>query len=103
MSEFKGTPGPWRVVRNTFEEYSSTEYCELAIKGHAEGMDLVVAGVVSDCIDEHKANANLIAAAPELFDCLQEVFVIGNRLVADVYGDDFVRKARAALAKALGQ
>lgn len=44
--------------------------------------------------------AHLIAAAPELLAALEEVFVIGDRLVSDVYGYEFVGKARSAIAKA---
>lgn len=106
MSEFKGTPGPWRIVRNQFEEYCSTEYCELAIKGHAEEMDLVVAGVVSDCIDEHKANANLIAAAPDLLSIAMRLTALEGEWHPDRYQDEkalLLKDARAVLAKALGQ
>lgn len=38
----------------------------------------------------------------ELLGALKEVFIIGDRLVSDVYGDEFVEKARAAIAKAEG-
>jgi len=44
----------------------------------------------------------LMAAAPDLLAALQEVFVIGDRLVGDVYGYEFVTAARAAIAKATG-
>jgi hypothetical protein len=40
--------------------------------------------------------------ASDLLEALQEVFVIGDRLVDDVYGYEFVQKAKAAIAKALG-
>ena len=38
----------------------------------------------------------------ELVDVVKEVFSIGERLVDDVYGYDFVQKAKAVLAKAQG-
>ena len=42
----------------------------------------------------------LHAVNADLLESLQEVFVIGDRLVSDVYGGEFVEKARAAIAKA---
>ena len=48
------------------------------------------------------ANARLIASAPELLALLQEVFSIGDRLVDDVYGHEFVQNAKAAITKATG-
>lgn len=116
MSEFKGTPGPWQITRNQYSEYCSTENCELAIKGNDGEMNLVVAGVVSDCIDEHKANANLIAAAPDLLQTLQTLVdridyyaslpdrgEVNIEDWAYTAGSDDMNAARAALAKALGQ
>jgi hypothetical protein len=38
----------------------------------------------------------------ELLDALTDVFAIGDRLVSDVYGREFVEKARAAITKAKG-
>ena len=44
-------------------------------------------------------NDNLVG---ELVDVVKEVFSIGERLVDDVYGYEFVQKAKAVLAKAQG-
>lgn len=92
----KHTPGPWRLIRNQFSEYCSTEFCEMAIMSGGD-MNMIVAGVVSDCIEEHQSNARLIAAAPELLEAL-----IGLVLVHGDYSDE-VTAAHAAIRKALGE
>lgn len=46
---------------------------------------------------------DLADMAEALVEALQEVFVIGDRLVDDVYGHEFVEKARAAIAAATGE
>ena len=51
-----------------------------------------------------KAEADSLRAVnAELLDALTEVFSIGDRLVSDVYGGEFVHKARAAIASASKQ
>jgi hypothetical protein len=45
----------------------------------------------------------LHALNAQMLEALQEVFVIGDRLVADVYGREFVHTARAAIAAAREQ
>lgn len=40
---------------------------------------------------------------PDLLAALKEVFIIGDELVKDVYGYEFVEKAQAAIKKADGQ
>lgn len=106
--KMKHTPGPWRLIRNQFSEYCSTEFCEMAIMSGGD-MNMIVAGVVSDCIEEHQSNARLIAAAPELLEALKRIHM---RLEA--YHDSeqempvdslFVclDAARAAIHKATGE
>lgn len=46
---------------------------------------------------------SLLVVKSELLEALEEVFVIGDRLVSDVYGHEFVEKARAAISKARGE
>lgn len=51
--------------------------------------------------DAIKAERDALRAVnAELVEALTEVFSIGDRLVSDVYGGEFVHEARAALAKA---
>lgn len=79
MSEFKGTPGPW-IVRSQ----------EIQSVGTEDKMTAMCYGI---------ENANLIAAAPELLEALQDALH-----AHDKHGEhsewDF---ARNAIARALGQ
>jgi uncharacterized NAD-dependent epimerase/dehydratase family protein len=105
MSKHKHTPGPWTAL---------PEECDkpyVRIRGTRLGWRFKIANVMNAGYDdppereveETRANAALIAAAPELLEALQEVFMIGDRLVSDVYGYEFKEKARAAIAKATGE
>ncbi|WP_370607667.1 MULTISPECIES: hypothetical protein [Citrobacter] len=86
MSEFKGTPGPWKYTIRNVNEMMTTfhgvvmgdTYIEIATRNERE-------------------DAQLISAAPELLEALQAVV-----MVADRQTDEF-DKARAAIAKALGK
>lgn len=95
MSEFKGTPGPWNVRSKQIQSV-----------GTDEKMTAMCYGV---------ANANLIAAAPELLEALQ-LIIKDLRIRAKVRGDidddgtvvldigsGVLMKANDAIAKALGQ
>lgn len=98
MSEFKGTPGPWNIIRDNrsgeivsigpaySEEYAGTCWIEVS-----------------------QANDNLIAAAPDLLEALIPTTKLemwtesadDDELVIMSVGT--VRKMRAAVAKALGE
>ncbi|MEB6533242.1 hypothetical protein MXM51_01585 [Pantoea stewartii] len=93
MSEFKGTPGPWSTDRagDVFAE-----------GGRNDGQLGIVAGVAgADWSAEDVANANLIAAAPELLEALQDM-VESYQYEASMENPSLL-KARAAITKALGQ
>lgn len=86
----KHTPGPWDAR---------------SFNGGVFAQDVFVASVYGDdpdCRpdDRMRANARLIAAAPELLDALIELADCG----AEAWGEDrpCVRIARAAIAKAAG-
>jgi len=96
MSDFKGTPGPWVVEEDT------------SITSDRDGF-LCEAHGDSTSWDEDQANANLIAAAPELLEALQDM-LSGWQYIrsqhGDLYGvgwDRAEQKAVSAIAKALGQ
>ena len=102
MQEFKGTPGPWRV--NTIGKHWNNPALV-----HLE----VTFGTDGECICDtvyRREDADLIAAAPELLESLQELFAHYKEL-ADSGGagnwkleDEPVgKKAIAAIAKALGK
>ncbi|EMK0756415.1 hypothetical protein ACW2AL_16900 [Providencia sp. PROV170] len=119
--EFKGTPAPWFI-----EEYDINGKCDakyfdirsMSTDGY-EYMDLLDSVIVGD--EKALANAHLIAAAPELFDTLQELIQtheyslrIGYERIIELGGDcdspeiminkdSSLNKAKAAITKALGQ
>lgn len=99
MSEFKGTPGPWRVSEKV------GDFIHIRHNNNEPGaMSLNLAHVTarSSWAREAEANAQLIAAAPELLKVLQTlVFAIDNGTQMDVM--IATDEAEAAIAKALGE
>lgn len=107
MQDFKGTPGPWKV--NTIGQHWNNKSLT-----HIE----VTFGFEGECVCDtvyEMANANLIAAAPELLEALQ-LIIKDLRIRAKVRGDidddgtvvldigsGALMKANDAIAKALGQ
>lgn len=97
MSEAKFTPGVWGLDASTYGD-------EIDIyplrDGHPEIGRWAEICVVKDYEGslEMKANAHLIAAAPELYEVLSEAMERGGVIQMCLYG-----KALAALAKARGE
>lgn len=104
MSEFKGTPGPW-VASKSDRSIGPV----IRDDDHSYGMILPVAWVEFDGKPgHHQSNANLIAAAPELLEALQDVLSELEGILLDEYStepedNEYCVKARAAIKKALGQ
>ena len=84
----KHTPGPWstdgRVLRNAAGNSIASS-----------GNNRVVTG------DELYASMTLAAAAPDLLAALESL--LDDADVCEVAGDDAIRQARAAIAKAKGE
>lgn len=103
MKEFKGTNGSW------FKDKGSRGIGPLSTDDdQTYGMVMPVAWVEFDIDDKvQQANANLIAAAPDLLLCLQQIVSSAYRL--GVVSDDDsglsleVSKAEFYIAKALGE
>lgn len=91
MKEFKGTPGPWH-----WDEEG------LGNKNH------IVFGKEYPAEMTSKANKDLIAAAPELLEALQEL-ISGYEdrehlgMFDMLVHGDLIQKANAAINKALGE
>ena len=86
MKEFKGTKGKWSKYRDTID-------CD-------DGNSIAkVQGCYS--LDVEKANAQLIASAPELLEALQELVNLSFKLGINDSAK-FVN-ARKAINKALGE
>ncbi|MEY1000276.1 hypothetical protein AB7263_18930 [Providencia rettgeri] len=97
--EFKGSKSPWNYDGN--------------VRGAVEGsIDDLIASVYPmhyENAEEMKANAHLIAAAPDLLESLRELVSAMERYEIDV-GESapvehkkMMKKAKAAITKALGQ
>ena len=95
MKEFKGTPGPWEKDRN------NTHSGQIATIHGCKGNDWVEVWSPKwpDNESVQEANANLIAAAPELLDLLIELIDIEGPQPGHVM---WARKVKSVINKALG-
>ena len=92
----KHTPGPWEAVGNLVRSPM------VQPQGLSKGVQ------IAECRDayflshteESKANARLIAAAPELLEALQEMVSLVEMVIP--FDGPQQRKARAAITKATG-
>lgn len=96
--EFKGTPAPWIII-------DGDDYFNITAKS-TESSPNYMPLLDSDSIGmiEMRANAHLIAAAPELLEALIELTESAKESI-DGLGDlsDAIDTAKSAIAKALGQ
>lgn len=103
MSETKFSPGPWKAIRDPLHYGSlSTVYAGSTDEKAGIGAQMLVQiGGWSDPT-EQEANANLIAAAPELYEalemCVKHLDADGN-----LWSKEDQAMAIAALAKARGE
>ncbi|WP_312212375.1 hypothetical protein [Pseudescherichia sp.] len=99
MDKFEGTPGPWEVAGLCCDavgtEFDSVWYKAICHRPERTGGKLT---------DEYNANMRLIAAAPELLEALQSLFI------ATLYGvrnssamNSALEKSQDAINKALGK
>ena len=98
MSAFKGTPGPW-AVRVEEQHYVTSAEGRIANvlfpRYSADGAEVM-------------ANDRLIAAAPDLLDTVEELLLEIDRSMPHCTDamqripSDSLRRARAAIAKAVG-
>lgn len=97
--EIKHTPGPWVLGESSggrhFRAVNAREHSELATVVWVMEDDDMEGAQSPEC----EANANLIAAAPELLDALHAIAGGSVQRVSD----DLHRAARAAIAKAKGE
>lgn len=92
MKEFKGTPGPW-VADKTSRAVGPISRDD----DQSYGMVIPVAWIEFDQeVEIHESNQNLIAAAPELLEALQD---LESR--ACIYVN--TSKAKESIKKALGE
>ncbi len=111
MSGERHTPGPWQVDD---EMPPNTAGVFVRVHGDPFGHDMgipIAAPILTPAYrasaGERRANARLIAAAPDLLAALQELLKhagIADADPSDIDGEDHVResRARAAIKKATG-
>lgn len=98
------TPGPWRVWEAGKESW---EICEPSNPNRQSHFANVRVGNMWG--EEGKANARLIASAPELLEALKDLVSAEEQYVEDAKAQlddpisDAVESARAAIAKAEGR
>lgn len=98
---FKGTPAPWDSVVSTDLELPS---------GIIKSGDKSIAHTLQKDVgaEQARANAHLIAAAPELLEALIEIVEMqsnnyGDGMTTHIKLKKLAEKANKAIAKALGQ
>lgn len=104
MTETKFTPGPWVAVDEG--RGRDRNWCVMVPEESRFGPYIAT---IHNTADHAKANAHLIAAAPELYEALEAVLDLrentspfGGELQADRI-DRTIEAASAALAKARGE
>ena len=115
MSNAKFTPGPWRIVQREEQDFVSKPKnvrVGPAICGVEKSTTTISIHANPDagpCPDVEKldaighANADLIAAAPEIYEALESILEIGKRDMSNPKYDAYFQSAHAALAKARGE
>lgn len=91
------TPGPWIPNLHHTKDYAGRTHAFIMAVGAIVPVAAVVLGVEGCSQDEGRANARLIAAAPELLAFAQYVADMDDGNPAPLF-----EKARAAIAKATG-
>jgi len=96
------TPGPWVIdwYDNYSEETGDTLPPTHAAAIKADGAKEAVCGTCDGCHKIAMADAKLIAAAPDLLAALKAMVKVDAEDGAD---DEYLRDARAAIAKAEGR
>ena len=85
MTTHKHTPGPWIYGSNTPVEIQILKDDTGTSNERMDDIDniWVLAGVNSSMGDESRANAHLIAAAPELLQVLKDLIQVGDSIRHD--------------------
>lgn len=97
------TPGPWSIHETKGNGGNISDRVEIAGPEESRRKHLV-ASIYGFKLPEGQANAQLIAAAPELYEALEAAYmVLGPQKSRFKDYVDAVTLARAALAKARGE
>lgn len=108
MTEPKFTPGPWHIgYGKTVESLGGGDFFAIGLKTDPDWTAICLLSPADSVSNIDKANAHLIAAAPDLYEALdglladiteyQEINFLGGE------NNHWQVRARAALAKARGE
>lgn len=102
MNETKPTPGPWNAGT---VEGNETRYVQPYFSGSGRCIGVVYGDIDHKWTDEHRANAQLIAAAPELLEALGGLVNChtGAAWQTEAVRREWWLKGVAAIAKAKGE
>jgi arginine utilization protein RocB len=99
----KHTPGPWVLVGNSIKSRKA-DCIVVRLPAHTD----CVGDESDQQIERWNADSNLIAAAPELLEALEDLVCLAERAMRESESgewmvDEELRDARAAIAKARGE
>lgn len=105
MNKFKGTPGPWKCLREDVNNHY------IRISSTKVGERFAVANVLIPLYDdvhereakETRANARLIASSPRLLELLIKCVDALEEVSSQQWCGPIIDEARAEIAKALGE
>lgn len=101
MKNFKGTPGPWEANEMVGISAAITHRNPAAIG--VPGPTLAKVIIRYSALEQGQANLKVIAAAPELLDCLMKVTEYLEDVAVYEDAQAVINSARAAINKALGE
>lgn len=106
MRNTKHTPGPWTIEAQFKVLTNVQRNTETRVPYYEIGSELRRLATIDTGLNA-KANAALIAAAPELLAALEDVeallYAVTNEGFRPISDNDLVLKMRAAIAKAKGE
>lgn len=104
MSEFKGTPGPWKILPEEVDEpYIRVRGTQIGRRYKiADVLSPIYEGVSEREVEETRANARIVVVAPEMLKTLQLVLQLQTRGFI-VLGDHYTSIINDVVKKALGE
>lgn len=98
MNQVQHTPGPWQVQPGVYDTNPETA-CEFP-----RGPEVIATpGTVAYCNLYGEADANLIAAAPDMLAALRAIENYCGMYTNPMHDDALADQIRAAIAKATGE
>jgi hypothetical protein len=97
MNQF--TPGPWEVHIEKDGDWALQWPVIISKSGYiVVGTEGLYGDFKTDI-----ANANLISVSPEMFQLLNDVMILGDELISDIYGTEFKERIHQVITKVKGE